>query len=154
ARVEPRRNHAGVVIGTIAVALDITEYRRAEQRVRQRESELAHALRLTTMGEMAAGLAHELNQPLRAIGNYAKGCIHRLHSEQSVSPDLLDALEQIATQSLRAAEVIRRLRRFLRKQPPQREWVQLDLLVADVVRLLDSEIRERGIGVQLELAPD
>jgi len=145
------RDATGAVRRMVGSLTDITNRKRAEQDARQREAELAHVLRVTTMGEMASGLAHEINQPLSAIVNFARGCVRRLRAGHGVSPELLEALEQIASESLRAAEIIRRLRQFVRKEPPRREPVQLNELAVDVERLVEREAGELGIAVALDL---
>src|SRR5262249_26437769 len=102
----------------------------------------------------AAVLAHEVNQPLTAIMNYAKGCAERLRSESHGTPELLAALDEITAQAVRAGEIIRRLRRFVGKGGPQRQRVSLHGLVAEVLRFVADEAREQGVSVQLELAAD
>jgi two-component system sensor kinase FixL len=135
----------------VATSVDITARKQAEQEARQRAAELAHVLRVTTIGEMASGLAHEINQPLAAIVNYAKGCANRLRAGDGVSPEILDALEQIAGQSLRAAEIIRRLRQFVSKEPPRREVADVNGMVTEVAHLVEAEAREHRVAVQLDL---
>ena len=138
----------------LGTAFDITERRRAEDEARERRAELAHALRVRSMGEMAAGLAHEINQPLAAIVNYAKGCVRRLHAGHAVTADLIDAMEQIAAEAHRGGEIIRRLRRFIRKQPARRDWLQVNDLIGDVVSLFSSEARASDVILRSELAPE
>lgn len=89
---------------------DITAEREAERQAREHQQELIHVSRLSTMGEMATGLAHELNQPLSAIANYANGSVRRLQSSGRESEDILYALGQITAQADRAGEIIKRLR--------------------------------------------
>lgn len=141
---------ARAVLGT---AFDITERKRAEEAVRERDAELAHVLRLSTLGEMATGLAHEINQPLAAIVNYARGCGRRLDAEGITTEGVRDTVEQIATEALRAAEVIRRLRRLVRKELPRREPVDLNGLVHDASRLMEREAREMGARLSVQVEP-
>ena len=92
------------------------ELKRAEQAALQHQADLAHVLRLGTIGEMTAGLAHEINQPLGAIANYAQGCARRLRAG-AVSPEaLLSIVDAIGAEALRAGEIIRRLRDLVRKE--------------------------------------
>jgi two-component system sensor kinase FixL len=100
-------------------ARDITAVRRAEQESRQHQSELVHVCRLSTMGEVATGMAHELNQPLAAIVNYAKGASRRLQGGPTTDA-LVEAMRQISSQAQRAGEIIRRLRALVGKQAPIR----------------------------------
>jgi two-component system, LuxR family, sensor kinase FixL len=136
----------------LGAAQDITERRQAEAEARHHQAELAHLLRVGTIGEMAAGLAHEINQPLSAIVSYAKGCARRIRGAPEPSAELLDALESIAAQAVRADQIVRRLRNFVRKQEPARERVDLNDLVRDVARLAVSETRHRRIKMRLDLA--
>lgn len=138
----------------ILIARDITERKLTEEKARQHQAELAHVLRLGTMGEMAAELAHELNQPLAAIVSYAKGCVRRLQSGATQPAELADALEHISDQAVRGGEIIRRLRDFVRKEPPRRERIDLNRLVRDAGRFANTEARRYGISMRLALCPE
>lgn len=143
--------------GTLRVygaAQDVTERKLAEEEARSRESELAHVLRLGTMGEMAAGLAHEINQPLSAIVSYARGCTRRLRAGVADAVTLLEPIEQIASQAMRANEIVQRLLLFVRKQKPARVRAAIGDLVQEVGRLLAGEARKRGVKLRLDLASD
>jgi two-component system, LuxR family, sensor kinase FixL len=144
----------GVVTGATASSKDITERKHAEEQVRQHQAHLAHVLRLNTMGEMAAGLAHEINQPLGAIANYAQGCTRRLRGGSVDGAELLPIVEEIAHEALRAGEIIRRLRDLVRKEGPQQAAVDLNALVRESTRVIGPEALQSGIRVELALAPD
>ncbi len=133
-------------------ARDITAVRRAEQESRQHQSELVHVCRLSTMGEVATGMAHELNQPLSAIVNYANGASRRLQGGIGDSDALVDAMRHISTQAQRAGEIIRRLRALVGKQPPIRSAVDLNYLVREVCGFVEFETGKLDLQVQLELA--
>jgi PAS domain S-box-containing protein len=133
-------------------ARDITEVRRAEQQSRQHQAELVHVCRLSTMGEVATGMAHEINQPLSAIVNYANGCTRRLQGGAGDSGALIEAMGQIATQAQRASEIIRRLRALVGKQPPVRNRVDLNHLVREVCSFVEFETSRMGLEVALDLA--
>ncbi len=93
--------------------------KRAHEALRQHQAELAHVLRLHTMGEMAAALAHEINQPLCAITNYAQGGVQRLRAG-AVDPDALrQAFEEIAHEGLRAGEILRGIRDLVQRETPR-----------------------------------
>ncbi|MFZ5831577.1 MAG: PAS domain-containing sensor histidine kinase [Planctomycetota bacterium] len=142
----------GGVGGFVAVVTDITRERRAEEQARRRLDELAQVARLATMGEMVSGLAHELNQPLATIANYAYACRH--YAREYVASDaeaLRDALHQIAEQAGRAGAVIRRLRAYARKADVSHRPVDINGLVRDVVSLMEIEARLRGIQLQTDL---
>jgi two-component system sensor kinase FixL len=142
------------VAGMVVNSRDVTARRRAEEEARQRQAELAHVLRVSTVSELAAGLAHEINQPLSAIVAYAKGCARRMRSASGRPEELLEAMEEIATQAVRADRIVRRLRDFVRKREPRREPVALNDVVRAVTSLVGNEVREQGINLQLHLAPD
>lgn len=122
----------------------------AEIRTRQHQAELAHAARLSSLGEMAAGLAHELNQPLSAIVSYARGCALRMRADDLDPDAFLEVIEEISSQAFRASEVLRRIREFLRHGELQREAADLNDLVREAARFATGEARE--LGVQLDLA--
>ncbi len=130
---------------------DITERKRTEELARKRQQELAHVTRLSTVGEMAAGLAHEINQPLFAITNYAEGCLRKLHSGALASEDLVSALQQIAEQGQRAGEIIRRLRRFVRSGEPKWEIMFVNDLVEQVRRFVEGDAHAHGVHIDVHL---
>lgn len=123
----------------------------AEETIRQREAELAHAARVNTVGELAAGLAHEINQPLAAIGNYAEGCLIRLR-QQDASPALIEALGEIDAQAARAGAIVHHLRSFLRKEERRPTPVDLNEAVVEAVSLFAPEARRHRVAVRTELA--
>jgi PAS domain S-box-containing protein len=131
---------------------DVTDRHRAEEEARQRLAELAHVLRVGAVDEMASGLAHEINQPLAAIVNYARGSLLRLETEQAPAlAEIKLVLGEIADQAIRAGEVVRSLRRFVRKEPPRKEPVVLNTLVRNVVRLVENEVRQLRIALRCDL---
>lgn len=153
-RMAPIRGNNGRISHWVAIQRDITERRSAEQAAEQRQAELAHVARLSTMGEMASGLAHELNQPLAAILSYAQGCLRRIDAGRADPPALRDAVLRIAAQAQRAGQVIQRLRHFVRKREPRRTPTDLNELVREAAGLMDGEARRHGVRIQFELAPD
>lgn len=140
--------------GFLLVVTDITARREAEQRNRELAEQLAHADRLKSMGELATGLAHEINQPLGAIANYAEGCLATLAADPTVSPELREPLQRILRAALRGGEIIRRARSFSRPQPQDIVPTQINDLVSDIEQLCSIEARRRGIEVRLELSPE
>jgi|GEM_PF-3335660 len=130
---------------------DLSERHRTEERLRVQQAELARAYRFLTLGEMARGLAHEINQPLAAILNYANGGIRKLHNGP-LPPDIaVHLFEQIGTQVQRAADVIRRLRSLFQRDPPGREWGEVNLLVAEAVKLTQAEVRGYHARIRMAL---
>jgi signal transduction histidine kinase len=126
------------------------QYRQVQEDVRQHQTELAHVSRLNTMGEMASGLAHELNQPLAAVANYAGACQRMIQSGQAPER-LLEPLAGIQKQALRASEIIRRLRAFVRKQQPQKLRVSLDGVIHDALLLVKHQANRMDVPLLLEV---
>jgi signal transduction histidine kinase len=155
-----------VIVGAVVAlygANDAARYhrerRRAEQaeaevRARKHQGELTHAARLSTLGGMAAGLAHEINQPLAAIVSYARGCARRLLASDARPEALLEIIDSIAAQALRAANVLRRIRDFVRHREVSRERVDLGELVRESLRFAEVEARHLGVGLRVELDPE
>ncbi len=131
--------------------VDITDKITAQELVRSHENELAHCLRLTTMGEMATALAHDINQPLSAVHNYAQGCVLRLRAGQLDSQQLLHTLEEVIGQTERAAAVIRHVRAFVSKETPLRAVRDINELIRDAVQLVMPEARGADIPIRLHL---
>ncbi len=123
--------------------------KRAEEDVRLRQAELAHGLRITTIGELASGLAHELNQPLSAIANGVEACARYVRSGKGQTKKLLTLLEDAASEALRAAEIVEHLRGFIRKGEPRFERTDLREIARVVPRLLAHEIERARITFRL-----
>ena len=136
--------------------LDVTEARRAAEEARVAQERMTHVARLATMGEMAAGIAHELNQPLAAIANYASaaGRLANMQSRTSTDPDgdVPLALTQIGEQALRAGEIIRRLRALVQNRETRREVVNINELVDEVLRFARSDARLNEVQIVTEFA--
>lgn len=126
----------------------------AEERHRRILEQFGHVARVNTMGEMASGLAHELNQPLGAIANYVGGCLERFDSGNADPAELRVALERAQAVTLRAGEIVRRLRRFATRHEFREEVVDPGGLVSETVDLLRDEADRRGIPIETDVAPD
>jgi PAS domain S-box-containing protein len=144
----------GVVSGLAIFSAEITERKQAEEAARQHQAELTHVLRLSTMGEMAAGLAHEINQPLAAIVNYAQGCGRRLRGNARDVSAVLPVIDDIASEALRAGEIIRRLRSMVRKETPRQDWIDLADVAGEILRLVQPDTVQLGIAVHVDAEPD
>ncbi|HEC05990.1 MAG TPA: PAS domain S-box protein, partial [Thiolapillus brandeum] len=147
----PIRNEQGDIVGSVVVFRDISARKQAAEADRQYQMELAHVARLSTMGEMASGMAHELNQPLTAIATSADACIRLLESGTPPTDKVVDVLETISTQARRAGGIIQQLRQFVRKEEPRHTQVQINQLIEEVLLLLEPEIRKAGIRVVRDL---
>jgi two-component system CheB/CheR fusion protein len=133
-------------------ALQASEDRKhVEEQVRQRQAELAHALRISTVGELATGLAHELNQPLSAIVNGVEACARYVRSGKTASKKLLALLDDASGEALRAGGIVEHLRHFIEKGKPQFERTDLREIARHVPRLLGREIQQGQITLRLDL---
>ena len=145
---------AGTPIRMIGSIMDLSERRRTEEMIQMHRAELAHIARLNTMGEIAAGLAHELNQPLTAIANYAHSSAQAILSKAPGRDETVFTwIEKITINTHRAAEMIRRLRSFTRKSEPHRRSCEINELIEEVVDLLEAETRLHAIRVRWKPIP-
>lgn len=137
----------------LQVARDITERRTHEEASRVQQEKIQLTSRLTTMGEMASSLAHELNQPLTAIANYSMGAVAMLRSGRADPEHLQEALEKAAQQAERAGKIISRIREFVKRSEPRRQPVGVKEILDNAVAFADIDARKRQIAIQQEL-PD
>ena len=115
---------------------------------------LLNVSRMATIGEMAAGVAHELNQPLTAIANYAQACDRLLARPITDPSDLREALRQITAQTARAADIIRRLRALARSHQSERAPASINALVTELRELVQTDAHVHGVQLSLDLATD
>jgi len=148
------RDDDGRPVRLAAFVKDITDRKEAEKQAREHEAELARVLRLSTMGEMVAELAHELNQPFCAILNYAEGCSRSIGTKKADTAEAGEGMKLIAAQAERAGQIIRRIRGFVHKGGPQRTESDLNEVIREAVKLLMPEVRSPALTVKLELADD
>ena len=128
--------------------------RASQEELQMHQVELAHMSRLSVMGEMAASLAHELNQPLHAAKNFARGSIRRLLKNPEHDVELMTVLERIAEEADRAAEIIRRVRDFVQKANPRVSAISLNDLVQEAVPIINLERKRTCTKIDCELAAD
>jgi two-component system sensor histidine kinase TtrS len=147
----PIRDEQGHTIGTVVVCRDITERREAAERFRRQEAEQAHFTRLSTMGEMASGIAHELNQPLTAITTNARACVRMISAGRADSNTCKDVMTKIAEQAERAGEVIRHIRRFVRKEEPEMAPVAVADMFETVLVLMRQDARRAGVALHRQI---
>lgn len=136
----------------VAQVQDLTERRRAEQEIREHRERLAHVDRLNIMGEMAASIAHEINQPLTAIVNRTNAARRRLDAGQVDLDRLGESLDRVSEQAHRAGEVIRRLRNLVRKRGGQRDTTKINSVLEEALRLAEVDARMHDAVIELELA--
>lgn len=135
--------------GWMSSVVDITEQKRAELRQRQNEEQLQHAQRLASLGEMASTLAHELNQPLMALNNFASAA--KAFAEQGDRGLLASSLDEIVVQAQRSAEIVRRIRGFVRQRTAGAEDFAVAALVENALALLRGELRQRQARAEVRI---
>ncbi len=133
---------------------DLTEREQTESRLQELQSELVHVSRLTALGERASALAHELNQPLAAIGNYLMGSKALLQRDVVPHERVADAVERASGEALRAGEIIRRLRDFVSRGETERRLESLPKLMEEASALALVGAKEHGIRVRFEMDPE
>jgi two-component system sensor kinase FixL len=135
------------IIGASSILRDISERRSAEERFHRMQSELAHMGRLSEMGQMASALAHELNQPLTATGNYIAAARRSLPDSTERA---LDSLGKASQQIIRAGDIIRRLRGFLSKAEPEKRVTAIERLIEDTAALAQIDAKFRDIQLRFD----
>jgi PAS domain S-box-containing protein len=149
-----QRDDEGRPAGTLETNNDTTGRKRAEEALRQAQMELAHVTRVTTMGELAASIAHEINQPLAAIGADATACLHWLAADRPDLDSVRGALTAIVKDGDRAAAVITRIRSLLARSSLAHGPCDLTGVIREVLPLVGPEIARHGILLQTLLASD
>jgi two-component system, LuxR family, sensor kinase FixL len=148
------RDDAGNVTAILCSGEDVTERRRREEEAQRSTGRLVHVSRLATMGEMAAGIAHELNQPLTAITNYARACERFIDLPEPDLQEIRDASREISSEAMRAADIIRRLRQVVRKEDGERVPSDLNAIVEELRVLTQADARAHDTRLSFELEPD
>src|SRR3979490_821374 len=150
----PVLNASGDLVQFVGSCTDITERKHAEEALRQAQTDLAHASRVTTMGELTASLAHEVNQPIAAAVTDANTCLRWLTRDQPDLEEARDAALRMAKDATRAAEIISRTRLLFKKGTSQRELVDVNEVIREMIVLLRSELTRHSISVEAALATD
>jgi len=144
-----------LITGLMELKRRVEESRnRAEEALRQASSDLARVSRVTTMGELTASVAHEVKQPIAASITNAKTCLRWLAADKPNLEEARAAARRIVEDQTRAAEIIKRIRELFKKGAPQREWVDVNEVIQEMVVLLRSEAAPYFISVRTELAAD
>ncbi|HXA43867.1 MAG TPA: PAS domain-containing protein [Candidatus Angelobacter sp.] len=147
----PRLDAAGKVIELVGTVVDVTERRRAETALREAQANLARVTRITTMGELTASIAHEVNQPLTAVINNANACISLLPKNTANREEVRQALTEIIDDADRASTVITRIRQLASNAPAERSLLDLRDVITDVMVLARHESVTRGVSIRTEL---
>ncbi len=143
--------HDGQLVGSVVTFLDITERKRTAEALHNQQVKLTHAARLTTLGEMATGLAHELNQPLAAMSAFAEGALMRIDRGKLDRTETMSVLSRIAEDAQRAGDIIRRLRHLVQRHEGQRQPVDVNDLASEIYKFVEAEVKQENISVQLKL---
>ena len=142
----------GQQIGWMGSIIDITARKQLEERERHQAEAMAYQSRLTTLGEVASALAHQLNQPLTAIMGYNVGLQRMLSDAGFGNHAVIHALQQQGEQAAEAGKIVKRIREFLTRRAPQREAADLLQIARRAVELVQRDLREQGIAVQWDVA--
>ena len=148
------RDGRGKPLHSVVTVEDISRSKDVERQIDRLKSDLSHLARGSTMGQMAAGLAHELNQPLTAIAQNADAAVLVLDQGRHPDAELRQILTAIEDQSLRAGEIIRALRSFIKKDEGERTVFDLGALLAQTLQLMQAEANEAGVTIRTVLDPD
>jgi PAS domain S-box-containing protein len=150
----PVLHASGDLLQFVGSSTDITERKRVEESLRQAQADLARVNRVTTMGELTASLAHEVNQPIAAAVTNANTCLRWLSKDHPDVEEARAAALRIVKDGTRAAEIIKRIRLLFKKGTPPREFVDVNEVIREMVLLLRSEVARYNISIRTELAAD
>jgi two-component system sensor kinase FixL len=133
------------------IVRDLSEQKEAQEALLEQRERLARVGRLSTMGEMTASIAHEINQPLTAISAYSQACMKLLEKDDYDVTRVLDGLRKLNEQSLRAGAVIERIQRFVRHEGSEKKLVDINALIRDLLHLAEADARLHSIDLHFEL---
>ncbi len=150
----PLVDAGGRHIGWMGSIVDITARKRAEEREKRQIETLATQARLTTLGEVASALAHQLNQPLTAIAGYNAGVLRSLERDGYADAAVLDAVRRLGEQAAEAGRIVQRIRAYLTRRTPQREHCELGTILRDAVRLLRRDLERLDLRIEFAIDDD
>ena len=152
--VSPLLDQSGKVIGASKVARDITASRRAEIELQRARTELARVARVTTLGELNATIAHEVNQPLTGLISSGNACLHWLAGDTPNLEAARRSIQRMIDDGNRASDIIGRIREMVRKSTPRRESVNINDCIVEVLALIRAELSRNYISSRVELSND
>ena len=138
----------------LAIVRDLTETRRSQEQLASLSAQLAHSNRLGAMGEMASAMAHEMNQPLAAIANYAAALETVIKDEKPENPLAEHAAAAIREQAVKAGEIVHRMRGYVKDSPPQAEPEEIARVIREAVQLLEHQLQNASVNLRLDCAID
>jgi PAS domain S-box-containing protein len=153
-RAVPVRGAEGNIVRFVGTSTDVHDWRQAQEALRNTQTEFAHMTRVMTMGELTASIAHEVNQPLGAIVTSAAAGARWLATKPPQMDKALRALERIANDGKRAAEVIRRIRALMKRQAPRKEWLDINETIREVIALAQYQLRRSAILLETQFDQD
>lgn len=137
----------------IGAVMDVTSAKQAAQQVQQLHEDLAHLTRVASLGELTASIAHEVNQPLTAIGTNGEASLRWLDRDPPDLNEVVVCIERIIRDTRRASDVVQRIQSFIKKANPEKVVLNLNELIEEVISLLQRDISQHRIAMQLELSP-
>jgi PAS domain S-box-containing protein len=136
----------------VAFVLDLSEQKRAEEALQKAQAELAHVTRVATLGELTASIAHEINQPLAAVVNNASACLRWLAAQNL--EEARQSASLVIADGHRAGEIIARIRALAKKAPPQKDWLDLNETIREVIAMVRNAVQGNRVLLQTQLPND
>jgi PAS domain S-box-containing protein len=149
-----QRDEQGNSLAILETNNDVTERKQAGDALQKAQAELAHATRVMTMGELAASIAHEVNQPLGAIVTNGHACVHLLSNPEPDLDKSREVIRRMIRDGMRASEVIKRIRDLLHKAPPEKAPLNINEAIHEVIALVSSDVLRSRVELKAELVPD
>jgi signal transduction histidine kinase len=138
----------------VGAVMDITATRRADEELHQTRTQLTHFARLTTLGELTASIAHEVNQPLSGVINSANAGVRWLDSQPPDIHRARQSIDRIIRDAGRASEVVARVRDLAKKTPPRKGWLNINKTVEEIISLTRQEVRKNHVWLKTQLSDD
>jgi PAS domain S-box-containing protein len=152
ARAQPMRDASGNIVKWYGTNVDIDDRKRAEQELQRAHAELAHAMRVATLGEMAASIVHEVNQPIAAIVTNGGACLNWLRREPPALDEVRTSVEAMIIEGHRTGEVVRRLRVLAKKGDPQKELLEINDVIRESLLMVERELTSHNVTARTELS--